>query len=391
MQAPSRNQLSSIHLDMLRGLSAVTVVVGHLRSLVFVDFGDVQNPGLLTKLLYFLTGYGHQAVMVFFVLSGYFVTSHIKRSMETDRWSFKSYLVARWSRLSVALLPALLAGLVLDRLGSSLFAASGVYSSAAGFGHVVPPVAQANLGLGTILANVFFLQTIAAPTLGTNGPLWSLTNEFWYYLLFPLLTLVLADKRAPGWKRAAYAVAAVGIAVLLGPVRFAYFGVWLLGALLTWLPSCSPKAGTWALACSAFAFVASMVLARFGRLHPELLADSLVALSFTGLVYGIMNAEQRSTKGTFYERAAQSLSAVSYTLYLVHMPLLVFLCAGAFHGVRQAPGLGGLVASVGLLGAVALYTGLMWYVAERRNADFRSFVERVVSRAWLSRKAVLPE
>jgi len=44
-------------------------------------------------------------------------------------------------------------------------------------------------------ANVFFLQTITVPVYGSNSPLWSLANEFWYYLLFPLL--LLAPQR--GW------------------------------------------------------------------------------------------------------------------------------------------------------------------------------------------------
>jgi peptidoglycan/LPS O-acetylase OafA/YrhL len=46
----------------------------------------------------------------------------------------------------------------------------------------------------TFVGNLAFLQTIAVPIFGTNGPMWSLANEFWYYLIFPLaasLTLLL--------------------------------------------------------------------------------------------------------------------------------------------------------------------------------------------------------
>lgn len=34
-----------------------------------------------------------------------------------------------------------------------------------------------------------FLQTRFTPVFGSNGPLWSLFNEFWYYVLFPALGL----------------------------------------------------------------------------------------------------------------------------------------------------------------------------------------------------------
>ena len=49
------------------------MVAEHARSLVFVDYGELQSPGLWAKGFYFLTGFGHEAVMVFFVISGYLV------------------------------------------------------------------------------------------------------------------------------------------------------------------------------------------------------------------------------------------------------------------------------------------------------------------------------
>ena len=52
--------------------------------------------------------------------------------------------------------------------------------------HIYPSsaIAQA-LTAPVFLGNAAFLQRILVPELGTNGPLWSLANEFWYYLLFP--------------------------------------------------------------------------------------------------------------------------------------------------------------------------------------------------------------
>ena len=42
-------------------------------------------------------------------------------------------------------------------------------------------------GLETLLGNAAFLQEIVVPTYGSNAPLWSLSYEFWYYFLYPVL------------------------------------------------------------------------------------------------------------------------------------------------------------------------------------------------------------
>ena len=51
-----------------------------------------------------------------------------------------------------------------------------------------PPL---HLDAATFWGNLVFLQTILVPTYGTNALLWSLANEFWYYMLFPLLAVLI--------------------------------------------------------------------------------------------------------------------------------------------------------------------------------------------------------
>src|SRR5580704_14044623 len=68
---------ASAHLDLIRGFAAWAVMWGHLRALFFVDFQQIQYHNPLLRLLYFFTGFGHEAVMVFFVLSGFFISTAI--------------------------------------------------------------------------------------------------------------------------------------------------------------------------------------------------------------------------------------------------------------------------------------------------------------------------
>jgi peptidoglycan/LPS O-acetylase OafA/YrhL len=65
------------HLDLLRGLAAFLVLAGHLRAYVFQSFPEIDKAGAqlsaFVKAFYFATGLGHQAVMIFFALSGFLV------------------------------------------------------------------------------------------------------------------------------------------------------------------------------------------------------------------------------------------------------------------------------------------------------------------------------
>ena len=60
-------------LDFIRWMAALLVVLQHIRYLWFAEYADIQNKTILFKLFYFLTGFGSEAVMVFFVLSGFLV------------------------------------------------------------------------------------------------------------------------------------------------------------------------------------------------------------------------------------------------------------------------------------------------------------------------------
>ena len=66
------------------------VMIGHLRSFLFVAPGEVDNISLVDKLFYFVTGFGREAVVTFFVLSGFFITKSIVGMVERNDWSWHS-------------------------------------------------------------------------------------------------------------------------------------------------------------------------------------------------------------------------------------------------------------------------------------------------------------
>jgi peptidoglycan/LPS O-acetylase OafA/YrhL len=101
-----------------------------------------------------------------------------------------------------------------------------------------PPCRSKNLTLGNFLGNLLFLQTILCETFGSNGPLWSLANEFCYYVLFPVSLgagLSCAKGRLP------MAIPLAGLAVLtaifVGRDMLIGFLIWLAGCGVVFLHS----------------------------------------------------------------------------------------------------------------------------------------------------------
>src|SRR5579862_8276173 len=79
---------ASAHLDAIRAIAASAVLWDHIRGLFFVDFPELRNPSLPLKTLYFVTGFGRLAVIVFFVLSGFLISSAILKRAVAGTWSW---------------------------------------------------------------------------------------------------------------------------------------------------------------------------------------------------------------------------------------------------------------------------------------------------------------
>jgi peptidoglycan/LPS O-acetylase OafA/YrhL len=86
-----------------------------------------------------------------------------------------------------------------------------------------------------MIGNYAFLQGIYVPTFGSNGPLWSLANEFWYYIAFPFLVCAL-------WPRLSAAQRLLNVLLLIAILAFvhpqiALMGlIWLMGVAIHYLP-----------------------------------------------------------------------------------------------------------------------------------------------------------
>ena len=141
-----------------------------------------------------------EAVVVFFVLSGYLVGGSVLRAVRVGTWTWKDYLLKRLTRLWVPLIPGLIIGVILDRLGYRIFGQGSIYHNPPGIDLLTAVDLARRVGVRVFLGNAFFLQGILVPHLGTNVSLWSLADEFWYYIIFPLSVLAVTAGRSPHFR-----------------------------------------------------------------------------------------------------------------------------------------------------------------------------------------------
>jgi peptidoglycan/LPS O-acetylase OafA/YrhL len=374
-QAPSQlrspHGAASVHLDALRGIAAVGVCFSHLRDFFFQDYAKVPHHNPLVSVTYLATGLGHQWVIVFFVLSGYLVGGSVLRSFALDRWSWRSYLLNRITRLYIVLIPALVLGGLLDVAGIHLFGESGIYGGHAVTHELAFPVAS-RLNLPTLAGNYAFLQGIYVPTFGSNGPLWSLSYEFWYYIAFPFLVLTL-------WRRQSVPLRLVNGVLLIAVVLFMHLPIallgltWLMGVAIHYLPHLpAENALVRRLLMVAAVIACSGTLAWCKQTHNPI-ADYVLGVVVTCLIYVVLSCS-RTPMPKAYNWTAHALSRSSYTLYLVHVPLLVFIAAWMAHA-RQLPNAQSELEGVAIFAVVMVYAQVVWFFFEKRTDAIRGWIK----------------
>ena len=294
----------SIYLDLVRFGAALVVVLSHAWPILFPT-----HP---------LPWPGHDAVVVFFVLSG-LVVAHA-----TDRpgLTLADYANHRLARVWSVTIPALVLSVV-------------VSLSVGGAGLPAAPSVSGWLdGAWRIVASLFFIGQIWSldvdPPL--NDAFWSLNFEVWYYALFGAWVFLEGRRRA---------IAIAIIALAAGPKILLLLPVWLLGVGLYYhrllLGERTALTLLLATAVLAIAFiqcdVSKLIRHRMVAHWPEAMAGLGGANQFVGdLLLAIAiaaNFTAAASLGRFgaplltFAQPIKAAAGCTFSSYLYHLPLLV--------------------------------------------------------------------
>lgn len=316
-------------LDGLRGLAALMVMVGHARWLLWEGYskGFLLHPdeySAAQRLLVYLFApfrYGHEAVIFFFVLSGFVIHLRYGNDLAAQgpgggfRW--KDYLLRRAKRLVPPLLFALAATYACDRIG--MMAGLTIYSTSVGPGEALP--AMPSHSVKTLIGNLCFVMGTYTPAWGTNWPLATLKSEWWFYMSYPVLLLLAKGSmhRVSLLLLVAFGAAFwPGVfAVALAYDVFSMMLIWWLGAIVAQ----SYRLGQSLRGLSLLTLCGPLTI--WIPLQPRT-EDLCWGLTFTGCLAICLELSKRGFQLGLL-RALKPLGEISYSLYLVHFPLLILI------------------------------------------------------------------
>ena len=322
------------------------------------------------------------------MLSGYWVGGSVLRGVRQSTFQTKKYAISRLTRLWIVLIPAILLTQIVDRIGSVLYGESDVYAGSAAY-HTVLPIdgTLAHLGPLTTLGNLFFVQGIHVSAIGTNTPLWSLANEFWYYLIFPAAVVAIASRVATRWRIIAVCVFLVGGLIAGGQVM-ALFPTWLAGATLAWF---EPAIRSWLnrhkqRTISALRWTLGVVL--FGGCAltvafdlNQYVAAAIVGLLTSAFLASLITDVQVTPLSRLTIVPLGRAAEWSYSLYATHVPVIAFVSAALISSAsarwEMAPST--LIAGIGVILIASLAAVGMYLVFERQTNRVRQIVLRGAS------------
>lgn len=306
---------------------------------------------------------GYQAVMVFFVLSGYFISSTVLKAVKENRWSWTDYLLKRIVRLWIVLIPCLILTFLWAEVQLSIFGSDQEITK--------------NLDLKTLIGNLFFLQGILVEPFGLNGPLWSLSYEFWYYMMFPCLVLLICSKKS--FHRLVYAFLIILISLVIGGKITLYFLVWLLGAVIPLIKPLNIKNRlliSILFILSTLSVLISMKAYVFFEGLPQIIPDLCIGVCFSVWMFLVISVfANRTSKSRF--GIPKRLAGFSYTLYLSHYPLanIIFAWIGSSLWIySDTP----FIVKILLAAAVLLYAWILSLLTEKHTASVGKYVSRFV-------------
>lgn len=326
MEGPNVSQAPRIHLDFIEGMrasAALMVLVNHGYAQIWDPALD-QFPSAFLSLLTNSLVTGHLAVSVFICISGFCLMLPVARGDGT----LKGGALLFFKRRARRILPPYYAALFL-----SLFLIATVIGKPTGtLWDVCIGIRWTDLVSHLVLMQHFF------GTGKINYSFWSISLEWQIYFLFPLLVAAF-KKFGPGLTWLVSLAMGYAVTLLVSPsherihrANLHYLGLFVLGMVAAQIAfSEAPAArrvrerAPWSALALLFVVVQVILIGHWGwsaAIDHWPLLDLLSASSAAFMLVASVRPGSNPIRSLFELRPLVSIGRYSYSLYLVHAPLM---------------------------------------------------------------------
>ena len=313
-------------LDAVRGLAACSVVLSHC-VLLLPEHERERIDGSIGERLLLPLFNGNAAVIIFFALSGYVLSLPYLRGTQLP---YGQFVIRRLSRIYLPFAASIV-------LALGLFAAMS-HPPTAGASQWFAEVWPSSWPGGTVLAG-HFLMVGTEPDMQLNAPMWTLVYEIRLSLLFPLVILLCRNTGV---------AIATSLLLLAGSIKLIIWSgqnshpsyATAFWATLVWTANVVPFFATGVLLSKHRIRIAQW----FSRL-PTMARPLLFIIPYAvfttapglGSVRGdvfydlaaalviVLAVESPGLRTLLDTPVPQFLGRISYSLYLVHLPLMMVL------------------------------------------------------------------
>jgi peptidoglycan/LPS O-acetylase OafA/YrhL len=352
------NKNLSVYLDILRTIAALLVFVGHVHTFLLPNFS-----------LSLVFSHAREAVAIFFVLSG-FVISFVVNEKEGD---WRSYVIARASRIYPVAILALIVTFLADYVTFHVAGASATASGADSLLELYSPPSLYTTISSLLFTNQIWFNHIV---FGSNEPYWSLGFEVWYYIFFGIFIFSAGAMR-------------VGVVILwilfCGPKIILYLPLWLIGVFAYRCVASnklvfSQRTAVVLMLATPILYLIVWKFLRFHVTNMYLTASlgqelfnfcyfmTVGSIVFINILAFNSFAQSRVLWSRRLEKGIRWTAGSSFTLYLMHQPILIMIVS-AFPKARDSAPFAALAACATLLAILALAE-----VAERRKKVFANLL-----------------
>lgn len=315
-------------LDSLRGLAALSVFLFHAFNVFWIR-DESSTWAIISKTPLKILWGGHEAVILFFILSGFVLSLPYFSSKQNN---YPTFAIKRFFRIYIPYIFAVLFSILARIWFMNEGEIAGVWNG--------------EINLGLITNHIFMIGTYN--TLAFDPVIWSLIHEFRISLIFPLLMYFMVKY---DWKKIltvglVISIVSIGftsyyderVDLLSSPIiSFHYVLMFIVGAILakhredlvTKINSQKFKTHIFLLLIGAFLYsyainISANTIGYFVDVTiVEFVADWLITIG--GSIFILIAISSSKLFSFLNKRPLLHIGKLSYSFYLYHLPVLLIV------------------------------------------------------------------